>query len=89
MREEVLSHLGMSTHEAAERLGVSHQHLRNILDSSHPITTEMALRIGKFVGNGPGIWLRLQQNYDVWMTEQRLSDELSRIETATEPCYGT
>ncbi|WP_028571851.1 HigA family addiction module antitoxin [Desulfonatronum lacustre] len=87
LREDVLEQLGISTHEAAERLGVSHQHLRQILDCSHPITAEMALRIGKFAGNGPGIWLRLQQNYDIWMAEQRLSDELSRIETASVPCY--
>jgi plasmid maintenance system antidote protein VapI len=25
-----------------------------------------ALRIGKFAGNGPALWLRLQQAYDLW-----------------------
>jgi plasmid maintenance system antidote protein VapI len=42
----------------------------------------MALRIGKVAGNGPGLWLRLQQTYDLWHTEQRLKDELANIETA-------
>jgi plasmid maintenance system antidote protein VapI len=41
----------------------------------------MALRIGKFAGNGPGLWLRMQQAYDLWYAEQRLKDELSEIET--------
>jgi plasmid maintenance system antidote protein VapI len=27
-------------------------------------TPEMALRIGKYLGNGPGMWLRMQQAYD-------------------------
>jgi len=62
-------------------LGISRQQLHRVLACTHPITTEMALRIGKFAGNGAGIWLRLQQEYDLWHTEERLKAELSRIKT--------
>jgi hypothetical protein len=41
----------------------------------------MALRIGKFAGNGPALWLRMQQAYDLWYAEHRMKDELSKIET--------
>jgi antitoxin HigA-1 len=41
----------------------------------------MALRIGKFAGNGPGLWLRMQQAYDLWYAEHRMADELSKIES--------
>jgi plasmid maintenance system antidote protein VapI len=41
----------------------------------------MALRIGKFAGNGPGLWLRMQQAYDLWYIENKIADELSKIET--------
>jgi plasmid maintenance system antidote protein VapI len=41
----------------------------------------MALRIGKFAGNGPGLWLRMQQAYDLWHAEHRMAAELSKIET--------
>jgi plasmid maintenance system antidote protein VapI len=41
----------------------------------------MALRIGKFAGNGPGLWLRMQQAYDLWHAGQRMKIELSKIET--------
>ncbi|MCU0597828.1 MAG: hypothetical protein MUE70_01045 [Desulfobacterales bacterium] len=41
----------------------------------------MALRIGKFAGNGPGLWLRMQQAYDLWHVENRMADELSKIDT--------
>ena len=60
LREDVLKTLGLSVSEAARRLGVSRQQLHRILACTHPITTEMALRIGKFAGNGPGLWLRSQ-----------------------------
>jgi addiction module HigA family antidote len=72
----------MSVSEAARRMGISRQQLHRALVCIHPITTEMAPRPGKFAGNGPGIWLRLQQAYDLWHVEQRMSDELARIETA-------
>jgi plasmid maintenance system antidote protein VapI len=43
----------------------------------------MALRIGRFTGNGPGLWLRMQQAYDLWYAEEQMKDELSRIEPVT------
>jgi len=81
LREDVLPALGISVSEAARRLGISRQQLHRVLACTHPITTEMALRIGKFAGNGPDIWLRMQLSYDLWHAEQRMKDELSNIET--------
>ena len=80
LREDVLPALGLSVSETAQRLGISRQQLHRVLACTHPITTEMALRIGKFAGNGPGLWLRMQQAYDLWHAEQRMKAELSRIE---------
>ncbi len=81
LREDVLPALGLSVSEAARRLGISRQQLHRVLACTHPVTTEMALRIGKFAGNGPGLWLRMQQAYDLWNAEQSMKDELSKIET--------
>jgi len=88
VREDVLPALGLSVSEAARRLGVSRQQLHRILAGTHPITTEMALRLGRLAGNGPGLWLRMQQAYDVWHTEQRLHDELARILPAAPVSSG-
>ena len=88
LREDVLPTLGLSVSEAARRLGISRQQLHRVLACTHPITTEMALRIGKFAGNGPDLWLRMQQAYDLWHTEQRMKDELSEIETVPSAISG-
>jgi addiction module HigA family antidote len=84
LREDVLKNIGLSVSETARRLGVSRQQLHRVLAGTHPITPEMALRIGKFAGNGPGIWLRMQQAYDLWHTEQKITKELSLIESIEE-----
>lgn len=80
IREDVLTALGLSVSEAARRLRVSRQQLHRILACTHPITTEMALRIGKLAGNGPSLWLKMQQTYNLWHAEQSLKDELEKIE---------
>jgi len=80
LREDVLPGLRLSVSEAARRLRISRQQLHRILACTHPITADMALRIGKFAGNGPELWLRMQQAYDLWHLERRMEDELSKIE---------
>ena len=81
LREDVLPTIGLSVTEAARRLGISRQQLHRVLACTNPITTDMALRIGKFAGNGPGLWLRMQQAYDLWHAEHRMKDEISKIKT--------
>jgi len=82
LRDDVLPELELTVSEAARRLGVSRQQLHRILGCTHPITVEMALRIGRLAGNGPGLWLRMQQNFDLWHVEQDLKDELKMIRPA-------
>lgn len=93
IREDVLPSLGISISEAARQIGVSRQQLHRILACTHPISTEMALRIGKFVGNGPGLWLRMQQAYDLWVTEKHIKNELLKIKPAatveSQAIWGT
>jgi addiction module HigA family antidote len=79
LKEDVLPALGLSVSEAARQLGVTRQTLDRILAGTHGITPEMALRLGRFCGNGPGLWLRMQQAYDLWHIERRLRDQLDKI----------
>jgi addiction module HigA family antidote len=82
LREDVLPALRISISEAARKLRVSRQTLHRILAGDAGVTPDMAVRLGKFCGNGPGLWLRMQQAYDLWHAEQRLADELTKIPTA-------
>jgi addiction module HigA family antidote len=79
LREDVLPALRLSVSEAARQLGVTRQTLHRILAETQGVTAEMALRLGRFCGNGPGLWLRMQQAYDLWHAERRLQDQLEKI----------
>ena len=67
--------------EIAGLLGVSRQTLHRVVVGDISISPEMAVRIGKLVGNGARIWLAMQADYDVWEATHRLSRELKKIPT--------
>jgi len=79
LREDVLPTLRLSVAEAARQLRVTRQTLHRILAGRSAITPEMALRLGKFCGNGPDLWLRMQQAHDLWRAQEQLSAELEKI----------
>ena len=83
LREDVLPALGLSIGGAARRLGVSRRHLHRILSCTHPVSAEMALRIGRLVGNGPGLWLRMQRNHDLRRAGRKLKDGPEGMTPAT------
>lgn len=71
LREDVLPDLNITQAEFAERLGVSRRTVSEILHERRPITPDMAIRLGRLLGNGAGLWLRMQQAVDVWTLEQQ------------------
>lgn len=79
LKEDVLPALGLSVAEAATQLGVSRQAFYKILNGKSAVTPEMALRLGKWCGNGPGLWLRMQQACDLWAAERDMADTLGSI----------
>jgi len=79
LREDVLPALELSISEAARQLRVSRQMLHSILSGRSAVSPEMAVRLGKFCGNGPGLWLRMQASHDLWHAERKLRAEVRKI----------
>jgi addiction module HigA family antidote len=80
-REDVLPSLRLTVKEAAEKLGVSRQTLHAILSEKSAVTPEMAVRLGKFCGNGADLWLRMQVAHDLWQAERDLAEIVKAIPT--------
>ena len=69
LREDVLPATVISIVQAARDL--SRQYLHKILRGDAPVTADIAVKLGKLVGNGPGLWLRMQQAHDLRDAERR------------------
>ena len=70
LREEILPAIRMAKRQLAEALGISRQHLYDILNEKKPVSPEVAARLGKAFGDGAGVWLRMQAAYDAWHAER-------------------
>lgn len=78
-----LAELGMSTTELAQVLRVPPNRVSQILAGKRRITADTALRLGKYFGTGPRLWLNLQQAYDLETAEAAATDELAAIPQRT------
>jgi addiction module HigA family antidote len=77
LRDEILPAVGLGKSELARALGISRQHLYDILNEKKPVSPEVAARLGKAFGDGAGVWLRMQAAYDAWHAER--SVDVSKV----------
>lgn len=79
LREDVIPATGKSKTEIATLLGISRQHLYDILAERKPVSPSVAVRLGKLFGDGAGPWIRMQAAYDTWQAER--TTDVSAIPT--------
>ena len=79
MREIIEEHVDLSVTEAARRMGVSRQALHSVLRGRTAVSADMALRFAQLVSGQAELFLRMQENLDLWQARQRLGARLSKI----------
>ena len=79
LREDVIPATGRTKVEIAQLLGISRQHLYDILRERKPVSPGVAVRLGKLFGDGAGVWVRMQAAYDTWRAERK--EDVSGIPT--------
>lgn len=72
LREDILPAVTQSKAEIARLLGISRQHLYDILNERKPVTPTVAARLGKLFGNGASLWVMMQGAYDSWHAEREV-----------------
>ena len=66
LREEVIPATSKTKTEVAALLGISRQHLYDILEERKPVSPAVAVRLGKLLGDGAAVWGRMQCAHDTW-----------------------
>jgi len=74
---EVVDSLKMPKVEVADALGISRQHLYDLMAEKKPVTAEVAVRLGKAFGDGADVWLRMQAAHDAWHAQR--SVDVSKV----------
>ncbi len=74
-----LAELGLTAADLARQIFVPPNRISQIIAGKRSITADTALRLGKWFGGGPQIWLNLQQAYELDVANQKLGSELENI----------
>lgn len=78
---DILEDIEISQTQFAKMLGVSRRTVNQIIRGHRPVTVDMAIRIGKALGNSPESWLNLQQKVDLWDALQKYEEEYEKVLT--------
>ncbi|WP_159590360.1 MULTISPECIES: HigA family addiction module antitoxin [Chelativorans] len=70
--DDILIDLNVTKSEIAGMLGISRQHLHDILAERKPLSPTIAVKVGKVFGGGAASWLRMQAAYDAWHAEREV-----------------
>ena len=65
LREEFMKPLGVSINALAREISVPPNRVSDIVNGKRSITADTALRLGKYFGVSPEVWLGLQADYDL------------------------
>ena len=79
LRDGVFAEGAVSVTDAASALGVTRVSLSRVLNGKAGISAEMAVRLGKWLGTGPEVWINMQAQHDLWRAEQSLKGIVGKI----------
>ena len=76
--KDELRELGLSANRFAHALNVPTNRITGILAGHRRITADTALRLSRYFGTTPEIWLNLQSAYDLATVRAEKGDEIRR-----------
>ena len=79
LSEEFLLPMNITQYRLAKAIGVDPRRIHSIVHGERSITAETALLFSRFFGNSAGFWMGLQSQYDLEVTEDRLSQRLDKL----------
>lgn len=76
---ETLEELGLTQAALADAIGVSPMRVSHLLRGDRPVTAELALRLGRALGQTPQYWLNLQTTYDLKVAQTEMKGDLLAV----------
>ena len=78
LRDEFLTPMELSVYRLARALKISRPRLNDIVLGRRGVTTDTALRLGRYFGTTPEFWINLQSRHDLDVAERTLRVEIER-----------
>lgn len=66
LREDILPSAGISQTQLARAVGVSRLTINEIVLEKRGVTPDIAIRLARYFGTSPDLWIGLQKDVDLW-----------------------
>ncbi|MCI0577971.1 MAG: HigA family addiction module antitoxin [Chloroflexi bacterium] len=76
--EDFMKPLGLSRYRVAHDIGVPPLRISQIVNGKRSVTADTALRLARYFGTSPDVWLRLQARYDLEVAELEYGARIQR-----------
>ena len=76
--EVYIEPLGLSQNKLAEALDVDPGRINRIVTGKSSITADTALRLARYFGTTPQLWMNLQAKYDLEVTKAKKAREIDK-----------
>lgn len=83
LRDE-LENLELSASELARIIDVPPNRITQIIAGKRSITADTALRLAKYFGTSPDLWMNLQKIFELDFTSMEIGDQLLQIPNREE-----
>ena len=77
LREE-MEELELSARALAEALNVPANRVSSIVNGTRGITADTALRLSRYLGTTPELWMNLQKSYELRMAEMEAGKQIEK-----------
>jgi len=79
LKEDFLIPYGITPYRLAKDLGIPPIRVTEIVKSRRAVSVETALLLGRYFGTSPGLWIRLQAQYDLETAEPTIRERVKAI----------
>ena len=76
--EDFMKPLGISQYRLAKAMNVYPRKINEIVQGKRSITADTALRLARFFGTSPEVWMNLQAHYDLERARDALEEAVTR-----------
>jgi addiction module HigA family antidote len=74
-----LEEIGLTAAELARLLEVPANRISQIISGKRAITADTALRLARYFGTSPDLWMNLQKTYELDQARRELGDAIQHI----------
>ena len=74
-----LKEIGITAAELSRQIDVPPNRISHIVRGMRDITADTALRLGRFFGTGPELWMNLQKAYELDKAKTEIGSKIKKI----------